>query len=425
MRKHPKPPTEKQVDKIWGAYSKALDNGQIGRTLQHPEGWYARFGAVSNRYREPFMEEIPNVGRELYPSTYQRFVINDQRSLDRHIKLPNMQKLQEISLVSSDLPAYLNMHFDRSALDKGISLYVVSKGSLRIKRRDIEPVLDKMVNSGKYIRLDCQLINWEELIYINVSYNEDYLMYVYIKGQDKEVITELMKNLVNLNDNTRSLSFKWYWNEAGENEYIVSEIDEIIHSSLYPFINDFDTYAERFFTSKANILILQGPPGTGKTTFLKHLIEKSGKTAYLSYDARILSRDNAFAEFITDDSAETFIIEDADLLLESRANGNDMVAKFLNIGDGLVNMKRKKLIFSTNLKNLSDVDEALTRPGRCFATEQFRSLTLEESRKVVTEYNIDFEPESGTYSLAELFNKGVKTASRKVSSLGFGFTGAI
>jgi ATP-dependent 26S proteasome regulatory subunit len=43
-----------------------------------------------------------------------------------------------------------------------------------------------------------------------------------------------------------------------------------------------------------------------------------------------------------------------------------MMHRFLNVGDGLVTTKGKKLIFSTNLPSIRDVDSALVRPGRCF-----------------------------------------------------------
>ena len=39
----------------------------------------------------------------------------------------------------------------------------------------------------------------------------------------------------------------------------------------------------------------------------------------------------------------------------------------------------RKIVFSTNLPNVGDLDEALVRPGRCFARVFMRKLTAEEA----------------------------------------------
>jgi ATP-dependent 26S proteasome regulatory subunit len=54
-------------------------------------------------------------------------------------------------------------------------------------------------------------------------------------------------------------------------------------------------------------------------------------------------------------------------LLKPRSTGNQTLHRFLNIADGIASAHGKKIIFSTNLPNLRDIDEALVRPGRCFA----------------------------------------------------------
>lgn len=40
--------------------------------------------------------------------------------------------------------------------------------------------------------------------------------------------------------------------------------------------------------------------------------------------------------------------------------------RFLAIADGVVRAQGRKIIFTTNLPNISDIDEALVRPGRAF-----------------------------------------------------------
>jgi hypothetical protein len=51
----------------------------------------------------------------------------------------------------------------------------------------------------------------------------------------------------------------------------------------------------------------------------------------------------------------------------------------------VVRAQGRKIIFSTNLPNLGDLDEALVRPGRCFARVFVRALKPEEASALATE----------------------------------------
>jgi hypothetical protein len=193
---------------------------------------------------------------------------------------------------------------------------------------------------------------------------------------------------------------------------------------MYPFLNGetLDSYYQRFMESRANILILIGPPGTGKTSFIRGALVASASSAMVTYDQRILSEDRLFANFIESNSS-TLVIEDADLFLSSRADGNEMMHKFLNVGDGLVTISGKKLIFSTNLPSINDIDEALLRPGRCFDVLHFGELDKSEATKLVTrlgdKYTLD--ESKSRFTIAEIFT-GLSTDKHSSSSrTKFGF----
>ena len=98
-------------------------------------------------------------------------------------------------------------------------------------------------------------------------------------------------------------------------------------------------------------------------------------------DMKALTNDQIFVKFITgwDDA---FVVEDADHLLKPRCDGNEHLHRFLTIADGVVRAQGRKIIFSTNLPNVGDLDEALIRPGRCFARVHVRALTADEARKL-------------------------------------------
>ena len=95
-------------------------------------------------------------------------------------------------------------------------------------------------------------------------------------------------------------------------------------------------------------------------------------------DKRARENDEIFVEFITG-SHDAFVIEDADHLLMARANGNVDLHRFLAVADGVVRAQGRKIIFTTNLPNVGDIDEALVRPGRCFATVRTRALERSEA----------------------------------------------
>ena len=123
-----------------------------------------------------------------------------------------------------------------------------------------------------------------------------------------------------------------------------------------------------------------------------------------------------FARFIEDD-AEVMVLEDSDAFLKSRTDGNTMMHRFLNVGDGLVTTKGKKMIFSTNLPSIRDIDSALIRPGRCFDIVTFGELTKEQAVELADKLGVELQGDKDKYSLAEIFNQHtehkIQTVRRK------------
>jgi ATP-dependent 26S proteasome regulatory subunit len=50
----------------------------------------------------------------------------------------------------------------------------------------------------------------------------------------------------------------------------------------------------------------------------------------------------------------------------------------------VVRAQGRKIIFTTNLPNIGDIDEALARPGRCFATVRTRALERGEAELMLS-----------------------------------------
>lgn len=173
--------------------------------------------------------------------------------------------------------------------------------------------------------------------------------------------------------------------------------------NAYPWLNkNVYEYIDDYLNSSASVLILLGPPGTGKTTFIKNLIHRSGSDAKVTYDEKIMNDDSLFANFVESDT-RFMIMEDADTFLGSRTDGNTMMHRFLNVSDGLISAEGKKLVFSTNLPSVRDIDSALMRPGRCFDVVEFRPLTRTEACAVAEEAGRELR-DGDTFSLAEIFD---------------------
>jgi len=221
------------------------------------------------------------------------------------------------------------------------------------------------------------------------------------------------------------LSFKraenlieWVYNSRGDTISVPLNYRPAIQSA-YPWINQsLNSYIDEYLNSDANVIILIGPPGTGKTTFIKNLIHRAKANAKVAYDEKVLQGDDFFAGFIEDD-CRFLIMEDADTFLESRQDGNTMMHKFLNVSDGLISTADKKLVFSTNLPNVRDIDSALLREGRCFDVLQFRPLTRKEAQAVLDETGSDrLLPDGTQFTLAELF-KSQPSGNKSGRKVGF------
>lgn len=173
-----------------------------------------------------------------------------------------------------------------------------------------------------------------------------------------------------------------------------ASIEEIADSPLidtaYPALEEgVAPFIARYLAAPETVLVLQGPPGTGKTRLIRAVLSeisrRAGGEAEVLYtgDKKALENEEIFVKFITG-THDAFVVEDADHLLTPRAEGNQHLHRFLAIADGVVRAQSRKIIFSTNLPNLGDLDDALIRPGRCFARVHVRELTLAEAERVVS-----------------------------------------
>ena len=237
---------------------------------------------------------------------------------------------------------------------------------------------------------------------------------------DHTFVSQWQDKLVNRFEFVNNV-IEWIYNSDGASIEVPLRGDRLPYEEMYPWLEGetLAEYYERYTNSDASILLLIGPPGTGKTTFIRGLLQHTKQSAVVTYDPAILAKDFVFAQFIEGDT-NVFVIEDADTFLGARRDGNDVMHKFLNVGDGLVTTKNKKLIFSTNLPSIQDVDPALLRPGRCFDIVYFNLLNQKQADELANKLGVEYEKKpSGEYSLAEIFHQQSQSMKKSPRKMGF------
>ena len=281
---------------------------------------------------------------------------------------------------------------------------------------------------------------------------------IYIEIEDEDIdnanmLRERIKELFEpYNKGSESVFADVFWWSNGQHgidyEKILEEINDTVYTDAYPYIDGgLDKFINDYLNADAQVLILMGEPGTGKTRLIRHIIKCMGKCfdkvshekedfAYgtgdhsnesqiqvmYTIDSKVISSDKFFINFLTGE-ASCMVLEDIDLDLSARSNGNKNMHKLLAGSDGFLRNANKKLIISTNLKTTKDIDEALIRPGRCFGYVQTRALTYKEALKFLENFpgkKVDLT-EGCMYTLSSLYQmiNGKSGESIKVKKMGF------
>lgn len=197
------------------------------------------------------------------------------------------------------------------------------------------------------------------------------------------------------------------------------------------FNDDFLPYYDKIVkfldrdNKESGLILLNSLPGCGKTTILRHLI-KSVPNHYIFITPAMAGHltDAAFTSFLMSHKNSVFILEDCEQVIMDREDSTleGAVASLLNMSDGLMSDIFNGKFICTFNADVSTIDEALLRKGRCKVNYTFDKLCAEKTKALLMERGVSEEEaeKAGSMTIADIYNYGVDTGV-KDKSLKLGF----
>lgn len=162
-------------------------------------------------------------------------------------------------------------------------------------------------------------------------------------------------------------------------------------------------------TRESGLVVLNGTPGVGKTWYIRHLCSQHPKE-YIIVTNAIASHlaQPEFISFMLDHKDSVFILEDCEQILMDRSENTfgGAISNILNMSDGLMSDIFNVKFICTFNADISKIDSALLRKGRCYARYEFGKLTSDKVEKFCKVHNIEL-PEYKEMTLGEIYNHEV------------------
>lgn len=248
---------------------------------------------------------------------------------------------------------------------------------------------------------------------IRVTVNSVTIFYN-CKLETKESIEKLAKDIFNAlpkkeeEDLTAKVSLIKvyqgdYYTTSADIERVDIDVKENYNDDFLPVYEDIKEFLNN---RSSGLIMLYGDFGTGKTNLIRHLCSTIPKE-YVVVPESIACRlgDPDLISFITGHKDSVFILEDCEQLIEDRDNNpfNGAISTILNMSDGLLSdIVNIKFICTFNAE-ISKIDPALLRKGRCAAKYQFKELSEDKVKFLNDKYNLG-HTEIKPMTLAEVYN---------------------
>ena len=162
----------------------------------------------------------------------------------------------------------------------------------------------------------------------------------------------------------------------------------------------YDKYKEFCEKDGSGLALMFGTPGTGKTSLIKKLIYDCSDTNFYIMDFSMLQNivSGQFLSFLLGLKNAVIIMEDCEYILKRRnTHENPLINSLLNITDGLVGDALNIRFLCTFNAALTDIDEALLRPGRLKVKYEFKALNKDKTKAICGDDKAE--------TLAEIYNR--------------------
>ena len=169
-----------------------------------------------------------------------------------------------------------------------------------------------------------------------------------------------------------------------------------VHDDVVKFLNQ----------RESGLIILNGSPGVGKTFYIRHLISQYPKE-YVIVTNSIAGHlaQPEFVSFMLEHKDSVFILEDCEQILMDRSENTfgNAITNILNMSDGLMSDIFNVKFICTFNADISKIDSALLRKGRCYARYEFGKLTKEKVENFCKTHKIEL-PEYKEMKLGDIYN---------------------
>lgn len=191
---------------------------------------------------------------------------------------------------------------------------------------------------------------------------------------------------------------------------------------LYPNIpQGADKFINDYINSPEPILILSGEAGLGKSALICEILRRiNTRYMYVIYDKEVMKDSDAYTRILDKPEKAVLVLEDAEDIVQSRETAaNATMAKLLNMADGILKNNMKIIFTFNNYNRDTQIDEALTRPGRCFEFLEFPKIDKNYACQIAEKYNKTLDENINTYSLADIFNEKSNKIEKPKIKVGF------
>ena len=195
-------------------------------------------------------------------------------------------------------------------------------------------------------------------------------------------------------------------------------ISENYNDDFLPVYNDLVKFVE---SNKSGIAILRGMVGSGKTSVIRNLITNHpAKYILITTSMAEHLAQPTFMTFMQNNKDSIFILEDCEQILVDRTAGNYSCAitNILNTADGLMSDIFNIKFICTFNADISKIDKALLRKGRCFVNYEFKELSEDKTKVLLNRQGIELDSYK-PMTLADIYNYTDTDCTKQTNKIGF------